>query len=253
MLQPHSFLWQYLSVAPLSLLAVLAALMWRRGIHRDFPVFFSYAIFEAVGGSVIYAIDVMPFSGTTYWRSYFLFLIIEVFVKFLVVGEVFTHLLRRYPSLGQMAKVLISAVGIILVFTATVIAAYSNPTTFWLISAIRIMGRSISVVQCGLIIFLLAFSAHFRLKWDRPVLGITLGFGISASVYLAHWALMAGWLLGQNSYLLDFVIMATYQGCVLIWFYYLLLPQRVAITSAVSLPENNLAIWNRELERLLQQ
>ena len=52
--------------------------------------------------------------------------------------------------------------------------------------------------------------------------------------------------------LLDFLNMATYHVCVLIWFYYLLIPEKSAAT-AVSLPENNLAIWNRELERLLQQ
>jgi hypothetical protein len=52
---------------------------------------------------------------------------------------------------------------------------------------------------------------------------------------------------------LDFLNMATYQVCVLIWCYYLLVPQKVATTSAVSLPENNLDIWNRELERLLQK
>jgi hypothetical protein len=48
--------------------------------------------------------------------------------------------------------------------------------------------------------------------------------------------------------------MATYHLCVLIWFYYVLVPQRVAAKPPLApLPENNLAVWNRELERLLQQ
>jgi hypothetical protein len=47
--------------------------------------------------------------------------------------------------------------------------------------------------------------------------------------------------------------MAIYHVCVLIWFYYLLVPEKIVTTSAVFLPENNLDIWNRELERLLQQ
>jgi len=254
MLQPHSLLWHYLWVAPNVLLAVLALLMWRRGLHREFPAFFCYAIFEAAGGIVIYAIDVSPsVSGPVYWWSYFLFLVIEVFVKFVVIGEVFTHLLRQYPPLGRLAKVLISGVGIVLVFAATIIAAYANPTTFWLISATRILGRSVSAVQCGLILFLFVFAAHFHLSWGRSVFGITLGLGIVAGVYLAYWALMAEWLFGQRTYLLDFLNMATYHVCVLIWFYYLLVPQKSATTSAAPLPEHNLDIWNRELERLLQQ
>jgi hypothetical protein len=228
--------------------------MWGRGLHKEFPAFFCYAIFEAAGGGILYAIDISPsVSGPVYWWSFFFFLVIEIFVKFVVIGEVFTHLLRRYSPLGKLAKVLISAVGIILVFTATIIAAYANPTSFWLISATRILGRSVNVVLCGLIVFIFVFAAHFHLRWPRPVFGITLGFGIVASAYLAHWALMADWLLGQKSYLLDFVIMAMYQVCVLIWFYYLLVRQKSVTTSAAPLPEHNLELWNRELERLLQQ
>ena len=49
-----------------------------------------------------------------------------------------------------------------------------------------------------------------------------------------------------------FVNMATYHVCVLIWFYYLLVPSKVAAKPAVPLPENNLEVWNRELERLVQ-
>jgi hypothetical protein len=227
--------------------------MWRRGLHKEFPAFFCYAIFEAIGGGIVYATDIIPsVSGPAYWRIYFFFLVVEVLVKFFVVGEVFTHLLRRYAPLGRLAKTLVSSVGIFLVVMATIIAAYANPASYWLISATRILGRSVSVVQCGLILFLLIFAAHFHLRWERAVFGITLGFGIVSSVYLAHWALMADWLLGGKSYLLDFLTMAAYHVCVLIWFYYLLVPQKHATTSAAPLPEHSLELWNRELERLLR-
>jgi hypothetical protein len=254
MWQPHSFLWHYLWVAPCVFLAILAYIMWRRGLQKEFPAFFCYAIFEAAGGGIIYVMDVSSsVSATTYWWGYLAFLIAEVFIKFVVVGEIFTHLLRSYAPLGRLAKTLVTGVGVILVFTATIIAAYANPTSFWLISTTRILGRSVSVVQCGLILFLFVFAARFQLSWRPSVFGITLGFGIAAAVDLAHWGLLANWLLGQKSNFLDFVSMATYNACVLVWFYYLLVPQNGAIPSAVSLPENNLDIWNRELERLLQR
>jgi len=49
-------------------------LMWKRGLHKEFPAFFCYAIFEAAGGGTIYAIDVNPaaFTDRIYWWSYFL-------------------------------------------------------------------------------------------------------------------------------------------------------------------------------------
>ena len=46
--------------------------------------------------------------------------------------------------------------------------------------------------------------------------------------------------------------MASTHVCVLIWFYYLLIPRKAAPNPAVPLPENNLEVWNRELERLVQ-
>ncbi len=62
-----------------------------------------------------------------------------------------------------------------------------------------------------------------------------------------------GFLRSLQAYLLVFLNMATYHVCVLIWFYYLLLPQKSPIMSPAPPPENNLELWNRELERLLQQ
>jgi hypothetical protein len=255
MFQPHSLFWHYLWVAPDLFLLALAVLMWKRGLHRVFPAFFCYAMFEAIGGGAIYAIDVTPsvFSDTAYWRSYFLYQLVETLIKFAVLGEIFVHLLRQYTPLGRLARVLASAVGAMLVLTATAIAAYSHPTLSVLVAATRILGRSVSVVQCGLILFLFVFAAHFHLRWARPVFGITLGFGIIASVSVAHWAFLTNWFFGPKTFLLDFLNMITYHLCVLVWFYYLLVPQKKPTTSAVPLPENNLAIWNRELERLLQQ
>lgn len=70
---------------------------------------------------------------------------------------------------------------------------------------------------------------------------------------MATWAVMASGALLDKRELLDFLNMATYHACVLIWFYYLLSPAKSTTVPAVSLPENSLAIWNQELERLLQQ
>ena len=96
-------------------------------------------------------------------------------------------------------------------------------------------------------------AGYFRLGWRRPVFGITLGLGISACVHLATWAVMANGGLADKRHLLDMLNLATFHVCVLIWFYYLLVPEKVSTTSAVALPEHNLELWNRELERLLQQ
>jgi hypothetical protein len=117
----------------------------------------------------------------------------------------------------------------------------------------HVLEQTIYIVECGLILFLFALVAYFKLTWSRSSFGIALGLGISACVHLATWALAAnGNFSAQYRTLLDFVHMAAYHVCVLIWFYYILGPQKSTTKSPVTMPEHNLELWNRELERLLQ-
>ena len=84
--------------------------------------------------------------------------------------------------------------------------------------------------------------------------GILLGLGVSASVHLAPWSVTANASPSDHTrILLDFIDMAADHVVVLIWLFYVLVPQKVVTKSEVLLPENNQAVWNRELERLLQQ
>jgi uncharacterized membrane protein len=256
MLQPHSFLWHYLWVAPQILQAGLAVLLWRRGIHRHFPVFFAYLVFEAIEQLTLYGMDILPsVSVTTWWFACCIGLVLEGFIRLAVMGELFFHLLRSRPAIAKVGGRLITGTGAILVLLATLAAAYApvDNQQFAIGYRAHLLQQTLYMIECGLILFLFVFAACFRLTWDRGTLGIGLGRGISSSVHLATWAVMANGGLPHKSYLLDFLNMATYHVCVLIWFYYLLVPQKAATTSTVPLPENNLDLWNRELERLLQQ
>ncbi|MHB8216126.1 MAG: hypothetical protein ACYDDS_08615 [Candidatus Sulfotelmatobacter sp.] len=256
MLQPHSLLWHYLWIGPHILQAVLAVLLWRRGLHRQFPVFFSYLVFGAAEESILYVMDVVPLgSVTAWWVAFSIGLVIEGIFRLAVMGELFFHLLRSRPALAKVGGRLITYAGAVLVLLATLAAAYApvDSQQFAIGYRAHLLQQTLYMIECGLILFLFLFTAGFKLTWDRATLGIALGRGISSSVHLATWAVMANGGMPQSRYLLDFLNMATYHLCVLIWFYYLLIPQKSGATSAVSLPENHLDIWNRELERLLHQ
>ena len=256
MLRPHSLLWHYLWLGPQVLQAVLAVFLWRRGVHKLFPFFFAYLTFGALEQFTLYTMDVVPLGSIeAFWQTFFAGAIIEGAIKFGVIGELFFHLLRSRPAIAKLGRRLISGVGAAFVLLAVAAAAYTPIVHRPLISISRayILLQSSYVVDCGLALFLFLFAAHFKLMWNHRTFGIALGFGIVWCEHMASWALSASGAWLDKSYLLDFVNTATYHVCVLIWFYYLLVPEKVATTSAVPLPENNLDIWNRELERLLQQ
>jgi hypothetical protein len=256
MLHPHSLLWHYLWIGPQVLQVALVVILWRRGLHKTFPFFLVYLGFVAIEQFILYGMDVLPLVGAqAFWEAFWAGAVIEGVIKFAVVGELLFQLLRSRPTLAKIGSRLISGTGASLILLAVAVAAYTPIVhrQAVLMSQAHILLQSSYVIDCGLALFLFLFAAHFKLVWDHRAFGIAVGLGIVWCEHMAGWALSANGVLGAKSYLLDFLNMTTYHVSVLIWFYFLLVPEKVATTSAVSLPENNLDIWNRELERLLQQ
>lgn len=256
MLQAHSILWHYLWVAPNVLFILLGILLWRRGVARTFPAFIAFAILGSLGDLATYLADISPsVTPENYWRILWAGLIVESLLKFLVIGEVLSQVLAPYPSIARLGKKLVSGCGTFLVFLAAVIAAFARgDSKFGVVRGAHLLELTVFIIELGLIIFLFLFAAYFHLSWDRLSFGILLGLGISACQHLAAWAIIANANPSEHvRTLLAFVGMATYHLCVFIWGYYLLVPGKVSVKPRISLPENNLAVWNRELERLLQQ
>jgi hypothetical protein len=225
MLYPHSLLWHYLWVGPDFLLAILAILVWRRGLHKVFPAFFVYLVFEATQRLNLYVIDRLPsMSDDTYWRADIIAMVIETFVKLAVIRELFSDLIRSRPSLAGMGNRLIIGTGAVLVALAIVAAACAPVMRYALLSHANILEQTIYLVEAGLLLFIFLFAARFRLDWDRRYFGIALGLSISACVGLGVSAINANKGFFEKHYLLDLFNMATYHVCVLIWFYYLLSP-----------------------------
>lgn len=255
MLQAHSFLWHYLWVAPDVLQLLLCFFLWKRRLIREFPAFFTFLLLTSVGELTLYAADLLPsVSGLTYWRMVWAEDIVESVLKFAVIAEIFARVFGAYASVARLGKVLIQWSGATLVFAAA-LAAGNAPRrpVVWIESGANLLEQSIFLIECGVLVFIFLLSFYFHLRWPRKVFGIALGLSLSACVYLATWALIinAG-LPVEKRDLLVFLRGTTFHLEVLLWFYYILVPERAPAPTPVPLPENNLALWNRELERLLQ-
>lgn len=244
--------------------------MWRRGVAKQLPAFFAFAVLSAAGQLATYAADVVPWvNAGTYWRVDWASLLVEGALKFILIGEIFAWVFGSYVSLAKLGRVLIRAVGTALIVTAAVAAAYvPQDGHFGIVSGAHLLEETIYLVESGLLAFIFLFAAYFRLPWNRWLFGITLGLGVSACVHLATWGVLTnGGLPDSKRVLLVLLNMATYHVCVLMWFYYLLVPQRASKHAAppahspqdrLEPParpthEEELEVWNRELERLIHQ
>lgn len=255
MLQAHSFLWNYLWVAPNLYLLALGVVMWRRGLSRQVPSLMVLVLVMPTMDLGRFVLDVAPWaSPPTYWISSWVAVIIESLLKFLVIGETFSRVLQLYPSLGRLGKLLISGLGAVLVLLAALAAAFSQDPSQRLVAGAHLLAQTEYIVQFGLTVFVFSFVAHFRLTWDRLSFGVLQGFGLASCVYLASWAVLANTnLSAQGRTRIDFLNFGVFHFYVLLWYYYVLVPSKERPRVEVPLPAHNLELWNRELERLLQQ
>ncbi|HEV8047118.1 MAG TPA: hypothetical protein VGP35_05285 [Terriglobales bacterium] len=244
----------YLWVGPHLLLASILVAMFLRRLHRQFPMFFLYAAFEMLQCGVLLGISLSPIGfDPPYTTVYSIGLAISTVIRFAVISELYRHFFRRYPALNGPGRYLFcGSIVVLLVIAAIVGVSAPSTSSNFLFNATYALDRAVSVLQCGLLISLFAFSRYFALSWRSHAFGIALGLGIFASVELATSCV---WLhLGYfGDRAVNLFTMATYHLCVLIWMFYLIRRERVMSYVLTPLPKNDLEIWNNELQRLVQR
>ena len=252
-MRAHSFLWHYLWIAPHALQFIIAIVMVRRGLWREFPLFFSYTLFTVVEQGTLFILDHnAAVSGYEYWRDRWVFLSLEVPLRFAVVFEIFSNVFRDYPGLKRLTRLVFRLATVVLLFAAIVIIAHApDDGTSPMLSRVQLLDLGVSLMQGGLLLLLVGFASYFGLSWRSSTYGFAFGLGIFASVRLANDAVRL-WNVSVAEHVFDFVTMATYHCCVVIWLVYALAPE-VTRRRVKELPENTLEQWNAELQRLLLQ
>jgi hypothetical protein len=249
----HSFLWHYLWIAPHALQFIIAIVMVRRGLWREFPVFFAYTLFIGLEQGTLFVLDHRAaVTSEEYWRDRWVFLAIEVPLRFAIIYEIFSSVFRNYPGLKRLTRLVFRIATVVLLFAAIVVIAQApDDGTFPILSRVHLLDLAVSIMQSGLLLLLVGFASYFGLSWRSPAYGFAFGLGIVATVRLATEAVRV-WNGPMAGEVFDFVTMATYHCCVVIWLVYVLLPER-SRRRVKELPENNLEQWNAELQRLLLQ
>lgn len=227
--------------------------MLRRRLPGEFPFFFSYLLFHVIEG--ICSVAFYRYFGRTSWPYLYEWWIAQALglgLRFGVIYEIFSHVFRPYEGMRRAGAMGLRWSAAVLVLAA-VVAALAGPSeepTFALSGAL-VIGRSIDVVQCGLLVLLFLFASYFALTWRNYVFGIALGFGVIASMELLAAAL--GTQFGSISDLLLATLPRVAYGVgTIIWATYLALPEPSRLELKV-LPQHELEKWNRELLQFLQR
>jgi hypothetical protein len=110
---------------------------------------------------------------------------------------------------------------------------------------VRVLERSVTMIQAGLLLFLFLFSRMFGLSLRSYTFGIAFGFAIFASTEIASWTLGLAALTEHSRSILDLLPTGSYHVSVLVWLGYLLAAEKPV--GAASYPVPEMDQWSGEL------
>ena len=225
---------------------VLAIIMVKRNLRRDYPMFFNYTVFQIVSHVLMFGLWISG-SYSLYYYGYWTTSALGILLGFVVIREIFLEAFRPYEALRELGEMLFSWSLLVLVLIALVSAfSQSSPQDGRIFTALYTGERSIRILQCGVVLFMFVFSRYLGVSAKHQLFGIALGFGTFAAVEM-----MAIFLWKQYGLISDYsertVVSATYFFAVATWVGYSLAP--VPSRRAEVLPQSER--WNHALAGVL--
>jgi len=195
----------------------LAGIMYWRNLHRQFPVFFCYILFQVVQFFILFPIFRSD-HVLEYFYAYWLSALVCWILGFTILHEAFSDVFRPFHAPKDMGTVMMRWTGLVLLLSAIVFCASTAGPLTSLPNIMIALERSVRFTQCALILFLLLFSRYLGVSWWRPSIGIALGFGWFAGVELLAFTQR----FGGEIYLPIFNLLniAAYTFALIVWISY---------------------------------
>jgi hypothetical protein len=224
---------------PIVVQSLVAFIMIRRRLVRQFPVFFSFNLFVSARDLALYF---LPFSGNLYSAVFWWGDAGGIMLELGVIAENIWHFIRPYPFLRRFSKLLTAVVLIAAMAAFGMLIWVNGPSgTDLALERIILLERSATFLQVCMLVAAIALMSRLALTWNDYSVGIAAGFGIYATLDLVLLELRAHLHALPDS---AFVLMrsAAYNFGVVIWAFYFLRPQ--VRTPVDDLPDSELATWS---------
>jgi len=238
----HTIDYIFWCVDPVLMTAVAAA-MYRRHLHRDFPFFFNYVVFQVLS----FAIEFPLRNSTNFFYVYWTTTALSIVVTFAVLLEIFKDAFRPYEALRDLSIILFRwcALVVLLVAGMWAITSWHENQIDNITNGIYMVERSVRMMQCGLVFFMLLFSEYLGISRRNVLFGISIGFGFYAAInMLVMTALSHHTVIGKAN--LIRVNSAAYVVSMLVWLAYTALPATERSTAKATVMSSQK--WDSALE-----
>ena len=210
----------YLSwVAGPALETILLACMVHHKLHRVFPRFFSYVIFQILKSGVLFL--TYHYYEQGYFDAYWTGNAISVVLAVAVMDEMLQHVFKDYGGAQNLGAVIFRwSCGLLLVLAIVTAFTSEQGSADRVVAGVLTFDRSVRVMQCGLFCLLMILCRLLKNCWRQQVFGIALGFGIFASVemILVSAAMRYGGSVGPT---ISLVKSVAYNVVMILWIGYL--------------------------------
>lgn len=229
----------------IALLACTIVLVYRRGLHREYPWFFRYLLVVCGRAPILF---LLREDRENYFYAYWSAETVTVVLSFFVIFEIYRHVAGS-SSLGVSRSTFFSlSVGFLAV--AAVVALFMDtPSGSPLIKLILVLTHAVRTMQVGLLALLLVASLFFNFYWQSLPFGFALGYGVYAMAELLGTAFRTS--LGPAG---DSVFRVTkvlgYQLAVVLWLTFIY--RHREDHALKQLPDEPLAEWLAVTERQSQ-
>src|ERR1700751_4204335 len=120
----HPVFYYYLWIAPHVLQIVLAVLMIRKSLVREFPTFFAYVVFEILQFVTLASMATLhTYDGCAY--VWYAGETVSAALRFAVIREIFTKVFENYSPLKQLGNQIFRWATVLLVIAAVLVVAYT--------------------------------------------------------------------------------------------------------------------------------
>lgn len=195
----------------------VALVMIRRGLSRSFPVFFTFTLVQ-IG---IFGFEFSAYrwsSHQVYFDVFWIAMGLNLIIEFKIIHEVFLDVFRPYHALKDLGTALFRWSALIMILVSVVVISVSPGFDSPVTRTVLVAHRCLRVIQCGMVLFLLAFLKPLGFSWRRHSFGVAIGFGIISASELLTNALYSGAHLSDGT--MNLINMSVYNVGGLLWLGY---------------------------------
>jgi len=205
-------------------MTAIAVAMSRRRLHREYPFFFNYVLFNIL----TFAVEFPLRSWVNYYYVYWTFSALSIMVSFAVLQEIFRDAFRPYAALRDLSVILFRwcALVVMLVAGMWAVTSWGTNQADNITGAILLIDRSVRMMQCGMVFFMLLFNEYLNISRRNVLFGISVGFGCYASVNMLVVTALSHHTIITRSHL-SRINSAAYLVCAMVWLAYSAFPTTV--------------------------